>query len=67
MARKISDKERYVSIHENEYYRLIKDSLTLNALLKSGLRDLDLYKGIASIIDDGHVEIHIKEIKKKYR
>lgn len=67
MARKKSDADQYVTIHQSEYYALIKDSLLIKALKTAGLENMDIYKGISSIVEDGRIEIHLQEIKKRYR
>lgn len=67
MARKKSDANQYVTIHQSEYYALIKDSLLIKALKTAGLENMDIYKGISSIVEDARIEIHLQEIKKRYR
>ena len=67
MAKRKSESQRYVTIHENDYYDLIKDHITLRALIIAGVEKLPLYKGVQSIIDDGHIEIHIKPVQKRYK
>lgn len=67
MAKLKKDAEAVVTIRESDYMTLLEDHLTLKALKISGIEEMPLYKGITSIIEDGHVEIHMKPIKRWYR
>ena len=67
MAKKKSESLRYITIHESDYYDLIRDHIVLKALKLAGVENLPLYKGVQSIIDSGHSEIHIIPIQKRYK
>jgi len=67
MAKKKSELEEVVTIKESDYMTLLEDHIALQALKIAGIEDLPLYKGIESIIKNGHIEIHIKPIKRWYR
>jgi predicted nucleotidyltransferase len=62
-----SEKDRYISLLENDYLTLLEDHITLRALKIAGIEEMDIYKSIDSIIKDGRIEIHLQPIKKKYR
>jgi hypothetical protein len=67
MAIRKSDKNRYISILEEDYLTLLEDHITLQALKIAGIEKMPIYQGIDSIIKDGRIEIHFKPVKKRYK
>lgn len=67
MAYRKSDKEKYIQILETDYLKLVKDSMTLQALFIAGVENLPIYKSIDSIMGSDRIEVHIHPIKKRYK
>lgn len=67
MARKKSESDKYVTLHNNDYMKLIEDHITLKALKIAGIEKMPVYKSIKSILKNERIELHIKPIEKNYR
>lgn len=67
MAKKISESTKYVTLYEKDYLTLLSDHIVLRALKIAGIEKHPLFEAVQSIVKDGHVEIHIHPIDKRYR
>ena len=67
MAKRKSELNQYVSLHEKDYLELLEDHLALKALKIAGIEKMPIYQGIDSIIRDSRVEIHLSPIKQRYK
>lgn len=67
MAKKLSDKTRYVTLREQDYRMLLNDHLTLRAMKILGVEKHPAFRAVESILKDGRVEVHIRPVDGKYR
>lgn len=67
MAKKISNSNKYVTLHEKDYLTLLQDHIVLKALKIAGIENHPAYKAVQSILQDGHIETHIHPVEGKYR
>lgn len=65
MAKLKSESDKYISLHEKEYFDLIESKLLIEALKSAGLEDLPIYKAANTILRNARVEIHLKPIEKR--
>lgn len=66
MAKLIRDLHKYVELREEDYLKLIENSLLVEALKIAGIEKLPLYQAARHILDDKRVEIHIKPVSRRY-
>lgn len=67
MAKLKSELDKYITLHEKEYFDLIESKLLIEALKIAGVEDLPMYKAANAILKDARVEIHLKPIQRNYR
>lgn len=67
MAKKLSDKTRYVTLREHDYLELLNDHMVLRAMKILGIETHPAFKAVESILKDGRVEVHIRPVEGRYR
>jgi DNA-directed RNA polymerase specialized sigma subunit, sigma24 homolog len=65
MAKLKSESDKYITLHEKEYFDLIESKLLIEALKSAGLEELPIYKAANTILRNARVEIHLKPIEKR--
>lgn len=67
MAKKLSDKTKYVTLRERDYLELLNDHMVLRAMKILGIEKHPAFKAVESILKDGRVEIRIRPVEGQYR
>lgn len=67
MAKLKSESDKYVTLHEKEYFDLIESKILIEALKAAGIEDLPIYKAANMILQNARIEIHLKPIQRNYR
>ncbi|WP_417190426.1 hypothetical protein [Bacteroides sp.] len=64
MARLKTQEDRRIAVAEDEYLRLMENTMVLEALKIAGIRDMPIWKAMMRILDDKRVEIHVHPVRK---
>lgn len=67
MAKLKSELDKFVSLHEKEYFDLIESKLLIEALKAAGIEELPIYRAANAVLKNARIEIHLKPIQKNYR
>lgn len=57
MARLKTKEDRLVRLSEEDYKKLLEDSMVLRALKIAGIEEMPIYNAVRSILEDKHVEL----------
>lgn len=64
MARLKTQEDRRIPVPEDEYLRMIENTMILEALKIAGIEDMPVWKAMKRILDDKRVEIHVHPMRK---
>lgn len=64
MARIKTHEDKRVPVPEDEYLRLMENTMILEALKIAGIEELPIWKAMRRILDDKRVELHIRPVRK---
>lgn len=64
MARLKTHEDKRVPVPEDEYLRLMENTIILEALKIAGIEELPIWKAMRRILDDKRVELHIRPVRK---
>ncbi|WP_373168173.1 hypothetical protein [Bacteroides cellulosilyticus] len=64
MARLKTHEDKRVPVPEDEYLRLMENTMILEALKIAGIEELPIWKAMRRILDDKRVELHIRPVRK---
>lgn len=64
MARLKTQEDRRIPVSEDEYLRLMENTMILEALKIAGIEDMPIWKAMKRILDDKRVEIHVRPVYK---
>lgn len=64
MARLKTHEDKRVPVPEDEYLRLMENTMVLEALKIAGIEELPIWKAMRRILDDKRVELHIRPVRK---
>lgn len=64
MARIKTHEDKRVPVPEEEYFRLMENTMILEALKIAGIEELPIWKAMRRILDDKRVELHIRPVRK---
>lgn len=64
MARLKTREDKRIPVPEDEYLRLMENTLILEALKIAGIEEMPVWKAMKHILDDKRVEIHVRPIRK---
>lgn len=64
MARLKTHEDKRIPVPEDEYLRLIENTMILEALKIAGIEELPIWKAMRRILDDKRVELHIRPVRK---
>lgn len=67
MAKLKSELDKFISLHEREYFDLIESKLLIEALKAAGIEDLPIYRAANAVLKNARIEVHLKPIPKNYR
>ncbi|GCB34782.1 hypothetical protein [Bacteroides faecalis] len=64
MARLKTHEDKRVPVPEDEYLRLMENTMILEALKIAGIEELPIWKAMRRILDDKRVKLHIRPVRK---
>lgn len=64
MARLKTHEDKRIPVPEDEYLRLMENTMILEALKIAGIEELPIWKAMRRILDDKRVELHIRPVRK---
>lgn len=64
MARLKTHEDKHIPVPEDEYLRLMENTMVLEALKIAGIEDMPIWKAMKRILDDKRVEIHVRAVWK---
>lgn len=64
MARIKTHEDKRIPVPEDEYLRLMENTMILEALKIAGIEELPIWKAMRRILDDKRVELHIRPVRK---
>lgn len=64
MARLKTHEDKRIPVPEDEYLRLMENTMVLEALKIAGIEDMPIWKAMKCILDDKRVEIHVRAVWK---
>lgn len=64
MARLKTREDKRIPVTEDEYLRLMENTLILEALKIAGIEEMPVWKAMKHILDNKRVEIHVRPIRK---
>lgn len=64
MARLKTQEDKRIPVPEDEYLRLMENTLIVEALKIAGIEEMPVWKAMMRILDDKRVEIHVRPVRK---
>ena len=64
MARLKTHEDKRIPVSEDEYLRLMENTMVLEAPKIAGIEDMPIWKAMKRILDDKRVEIHVHPVRK---
>lgn len=66
MAKLKSQSQKYVELKEEDYLRLIENTIKMEALKIAGIEKMPIYKAMEHIIEHEHIDLLIKPVSRRY-
>lgn len=66
MAKLKSQSQKYIELKEEDYLRLIENTMAIEALKIAGIEKMDIWKAVQHILQNEHIDILIRPISRKY-
>lgn len=66
MAKLKSQAKKYIELKEEDYLRLIENSIKMEALKIAGIENLPIYKAMEHILEHEHIDLLIKPVSRRY-
>lgn len=66
MAKLKSKSQKYIELKEEDYLRLIENTMAIEALKIAGIEDMDIWKAVQHILQNEHIDILIHPVSRKY-
>lgn len=66
MAKLKKDLHKYIELREEDYLRLVENTMVVEAMKLAGVEKLPLWKAVRRILDDQRIEIHVKPVNRRY-
>lgn len=66
MAKLKSQSQKYIELKEEDYLRLIENTMTIEALKIAGIEKMSIWKAVQHILQNEHVDILIHPVSRKY-
>lgn len=66
MAKLKSKSQKYIELKEEDYLRLIENTMTIEALKMAGIEKMPIWKAVQHILQNEHIDILIKPVSRKY-
>lgn len=64
MARLKTKEDKRIPVPEDEYLRLMENTLIVEALKIAGVEEMPIWKAMMRILEDKRVEVHIRPVRK---
>lgn len=64
MARLKMQEDRRIPVPEEEYLKLLENTMIVEALKIAGIEEMPIWKAMKRILDDKRVEIHARPVRK---
>lgn len=64
MARLKTQEDKRILVPEDEYLRLLENTMIVEALKIAGVEEMPVWKAMKHILDDKRVEIHVRTVRK---
>lgn len=66
MAKLKSQSQKYIELKEEDYLRLIENTMAIEALKIAGIEKMSIWKAVQHILQNEHIDILIRPVSKKY-
>ena len=66
MAKLKSQAQKYIELKEEDYLRLIENSIKMEALKIAVIENLPIYKAMEHILEHEHIDLLIKPVSRRY-
>ena len=66
MAKLKSQSQKYIELKEEDYLRLIENTMAIEALKIAGIEKMDIWKAVQHTLQNEHIDILIRPVSKKY-
>lgn len=66
MAKLKSQSQKYIELKEEDYLRLIENTMTIEALKIAGIEKMSIWKAVQHILQNEHIDILIRPVSQKY-
>lgn len=66
MAKLKSKSQKYIELKEEDYLRLIENTMAIEALKIAGIENMDIWKAVQHILQNEHIDILICPVSRKY-
>ncbi len=66
MAKLKSQAQKYVELKEEDYFRLIENTIKMEDLKIAGIEKMPIYKAMEHILEYEHIDLLIKPVSRKY-
>jgi hypothetical protein len=66
MAKLKSKSQKYIELKEEDYLRLIENTMAIEALKIAGIENMDIWKAVQHILQNEHIDILIRPVSRKY-
>lgn len=66
MAKLKSQSQKYVELKEEDYLRLIENTIKMEALKIAGIEKMPIYKAMEHILEHEHIDLLIKPVSRRY-
>lgn len=64
MARLKTQEDKRIPVPEDEYLRLMENTMIVDALKIAGIENMPIWKAMMRILEDKRVEVHIHPVRK---
>lgn len=64
MARLKTKEDKRIPVPEDEYLRLMENTMIVEALKIAGVEEMSIWKAMMRILEDKRVEVHIHPVRK---
>ena len=66
MARLKSQAQKYIELREEDYLRLIENTIKMEALKIAGIEKMPIYKAMEYILQHEHIDLLVKPVSRRY-
>lgn len=64
MARLKTQEDKRIPVPEDEYLRLVENTMIVDALKIAGIENMPIWKAMMRILEDKRVEVHVYPVRK---